>query len=83
MTSRRVETLEPEDLASLGSMFDETWAAVAAGFDHADEDAKAAARARLARILLELVDQEDGPELIKQTAVRAFLQSQDSLAPAE
>ena len=82
MTPIRRETFEPEDLASLGSIFDQAWASVAASFEHADEDTRAAARARLARILLQLAARQVGPDSLKQVAVRAFLEIPTSFAPA-
>ncbi len=75
MTPSRRETLEPETLAFLGSTFDETWAAVAATFEHGDDGTKAVARARLASIMLQLADQQVGPEHIKQMAISIFKQS--------
>ncbi len=83
MTPIRMETFEPEDLASLGSIFDQAWASVAAGYEHADEDTRAAARARLARILLQLAARRVAPESLRQVAVRAFLQIPASFAPAD
>ncbi len=82
MTPIRTETFEPEDLASLGSIFDQAWASVAASFEHADEETRAAARARLARILLQLAARQVGPESLKQVAIRAFLEVPTSFAPA-
>jgi hypothetical protein len=82
MSPIRTETFEPEDLASLGSIFDQAWASVAASYEHTDEDTRAAARARLARILLQLAARQVGTESLKQVAVRAFLQIPASFAPA-
>jgi hypothetical protein len=72
MIGRRPETFEPEVLAKLGSIYDETWASVAAGFEQATEATRAAARSRLAGILLELVEQQLVPENLKQRALTIF-----------
>ena len=79
MSSRRPETFEPEVLAKLGSAYDEAWASLAAGFEHAGETARAAARARLAEIMLGLVEQQLMPESLKQRALTMF---QFDAAPA-
>jgi hypothetical protein len=79
MSSRRPETFEPEVLAKLGSAYDEAWASVAAAFEHAGETAQAAARAKLAEIMLGLVEQQVMPERLKQRALTMF---QFDVAPA-
>lgn len=83
MDARRAETFEPEDLKFLGSIFDEAWSAVAAGFDHADEATRAAARTRLAGLLLELADSETNNERIKQAVVHIFRLSPPTGVAAE
>ncbi|MEI9900778.1 MAG: hypothetical protein WDN31_12380 [Hyphomicrobium sp.] len=72
MVAERTETFEPEDLKALGSIFDETWAAIAAGFDHADEATRTAARTRLACLLLQLAGDDAGHDHIKQAVVHIF-----------
>jgi hypothetical protein len=65
------KVLGPEELASIGSLFDETWAAVGGSLG----DAEAAdARTRLASIMIGLADLGSlAPEEIKRTAIRIFL----------
>lgn len=75
MVMRRTETFEPEDLALLGSIFDETWASIEAAFEHADEGARAAARTRLAELLLQLAGHEASHDHIRQTVLHVFLQT--------
>ena len=63
------EVIEPEELAQLGQVFDEAWAAVGAtaGEGRADQ------RAILASILLRLADlRQLGPDQMKATALRIF-----------
>jgi hypothetical protein len=71
----RVENFEPEDLAELGSMFDESWAAVEPAFEHADEVTRASARTRLAALLLQLAGHESNRESIRRTVLHIFLQA--------
>ena len=63
------EIMEPEELAKVGSVFDEAWAALSttAGDDSADQ------RATLASIILRLANLGQlGPEQMKATALRIF-----------
>ena len=63
------EIMEPEELAQVGSVFDEAWAALraTAGEDSADQ------RATLASIILRLANLGQlGPEQMKATALRIF-----------
>lgn len=73
MIAGRTETFEPEDLALLGSAFDEAWAAISSFFRDADEPTRADARVRLAQLLLELAEREVSREDIKRVVLRAFL----------
>ena len=62
----------PEELAALGSAFDEAWGAVE-GTSGADARAAADARTRLASIMIGLAQLgELGPEEIRRTAIRIF-----------
>jgi hypothetical protein len=72
MIAGRTEILEPEDLALLGSTFDEAWAAISANFDLADEGTRAEARTRLAGLLLELSGKEASREHIRQVVLHVF-----------
>jgi hypothetical protein len=58
MPTARPETLEPEFLAQLGSIYDEAWASVAASYTHVDTHALADARAELAAIMMRLAADE-------------------------
>jgi hypothetical protein len=63
------EIMEPEELAQVGSVFDEAWDALSAtaGDDSADQ------RATLASIILRLANLGQlGPEQMKATALRIF-----------
>ena len=82
MCPSRRETFEPEDLARLGSMFDEAWAAVAARFAKADEAERAAARARLAGIMMELLNQQLVADGLPQRAIAIFQFADPRAAPA-
>lgn len=73
MIAVRTETFEPEDLALLGSVFDEAWATISSFFRDADEATRAEARMRLAELLLELADREVSHEDIKRVVLHAFL----------
>ncbi len=73
MLARRAEIYEPEDLAVLGSIFDEAWAEIAPGFDHADEATCASIRTRLATLLLQLAGHETGHERLRETVMNIFL----------
>jgi hypothetical protein len=67
------ETIEPEDLAVLGTVFDEVWSSVSGGLRHADVDRRAAARTQLANILLQLVQgRRLGPDEMKRRAIQTF-----------
>lgn len=72
MFTKRPENLEPEDLARLGSLYDQAWAAVAANFADTDAATRTAARSRLAGIMLELLEQQLVSEGLKQRAVSVF-----------
>ena len=63
------EIMEPEELAQLGKVFDEAWAAVGAtaGEERADQ------RTTLATILFRLANlRQLGPDQMKATALRIF-----------
>ena len=72
MATTRIETLDPEDLARLGSLYDAAWAAVAPSHNHLSGAAIQAARARLAAIMLELTRQQSVHENLKQRALVIF-----------
>lgn len=75
MFAGRTETFEPEDLALLGSIFDEAWMAISSLFRDADEATRAEARMRLAELLLELTGREASHEEIKHVVLHVFLQA--------
>ena len=75
MLAQRAEIYEPEDLAVLGSIFDETWADIAPEFDHADEATCASVRTRLATLLLQLAGRETGHERLRETVLNIFLKA--------
>jgi hypothetical protein len=83
MSVKHPGTFEPEALARLGVIFDDTWESVAAGFEHAGEATRAAARSRLAGILLELVDQQLMTDNLKQRALIIFQTEGIPARPAE
>ena len=60
MPASRPETFEPEVLALLGSIYDETWSCVAAGYAQADPKTREEARAELAAIMLRLAEEKLG-----------------------
>src|SRR6185436_12459117 len=63
------EIMEPEELAQLGSVFDETWAAVSGSVG----EGSAEQRTSLAIILLRLANlRQLGPDQMKATALRIF-----------
>ena len=63
------EIMEPEELAQLGTVFDEAWAAVSATAG----DGRADQRTTLAIILLRLANlRQLGPDQMKATALRIF-----------
>jgi hypothetical protein len=76
-------TFEPEALARLGLIFDDAWESLAVGFEHTSEAARAAARSRLAGILLELVDQQLMTDNLKQRALIIFQTEVIPTRPAE
>lgn len=72
MQVSRVETLEPEELARLGSAYDEAWAAIAPRLSPLDDSARAAARVRLAAIMLELTHFQMPDDGLKLRALMIF-----------
>ena len=63
------EIMQPEELAQLGTVFDEAWAAVGA----TAAEGRADQRVILASILLRLANlRQLGPEQLKATALRIF-----------
>ena len=73
MTTFRREAFQPDELAILGSAFDQIWSAVGAELGDIDTKRKAAARTRLANIivLLAKVGEFDAEEM-KAMSVRIF-----------
>ncbi len=72
MPTVRPETLEPEFLAQLGSIYDEAWASVAASYTHVDTHALADARAELAAIMMRLAADELASGELKDQAIHEF-----------
>jgi hypothetical protein len=72
MPTARPETLEPEFLAQLGSIYDEAWASVAASYTHVDTHALADARAELAAIMMRLAADELASGELKDQAIHEF-----------
>ena len=73
MTPNRREAFEPEDLAILGSAFDQIWTIVDSELGDAGPERKGAARTRLANIKLQLAKHGQlDPEEIKGMAIRIF-----------
>ncbi|MFZ1988640.1 MAG: hypothetical protein WAW96_02615 [Alphaproteobacteria bacterium] len=71
MTIHDRKVLGPEELATIGSVFEEAWAAVGGSLGGAEA---ADARARLASIMIGLAQIGSlAPEEIKRTAIRIFL----------
>ena len=69
MTNHGNEILEPEELAQLGVVFDETWAAVKASTGEGSVELRTA----LACTLLQLAHlRQLGPDQMKATALRLF-----------
>jgi hypothetical protein len=65
------KVLGPEELATIGSLFEETWAAVGGALGGTGA---ADARTRLASIMIGLAEVGSlGPEEMKRTAIRIFL----------
>jgi hypothetical protein len=83
MRASHPETFGPEVLALLGSMYDEAWASVAAGYAHADRVTREAARAELAAIMLRLAEEQLGSNDLKDKVLRIFMGGSMSAAPAE
>ena len=70
MILNRREVFQPEDLANLGSAFDQTWTIVGCRLG---DTAPSAARTRLADIVLRLTSvNEIDPDEIKRMAIRIF-----------
>jgi hypothetical protein len=73
MTTDRRGVFEPEDLAILGSAFDQIWRVVASELGDADHTRKVAARRRLANIMLQLAKLSRlEPDEIKRMAIQIF-----------
>ena len=73
MLANHREAFLPEDLSSLGSAFDQIWTSVELELDGMDAERKAAARTRLAHIILLLAKATQlDPDEIKRTAVQIF-----------
>lgn len=73
MTTDRREVFEPEDLAILGSAFDQIWRVVASELGDTDHTRKVAARRRLANIMLQLAKLSRlEPDEIKRMAIQIF-----------
>ncbi len=72
MPAARPETLEPEFLAQLGSIYDEAWASVAVSYAHVDADALAEARAELAAIVMRLAAGQLASGELKDQAIHEF-----------
>jgi hypothetical protein len=82
MKPQRPETFEPEVLALLGAIFDETWAALAPKFRHAHAIELAAARGRLASIMLGLAEDQLASSDLKQRALAIFTGDHQRAAPS-
>jgi hypothetical protein len=73
MTTSRRETFQPEELAILGSVFNQIWSVVGAELGDIDHKRKAAARTRLANIVVLLAKSgEFDVEEMKAMSVRIF-----------
>jgi hypothetical protein len=83
MATIRIETFAPEDLARLGSIFDEAWIALAPSLEHRGDAAIAAARGRLAGIMLELSQQQLVANNLKARALVIFHHSSDAAPIAQ
>jgi hypothetical protein len=83
MRAPRPETFEPEVLALLGSIYDEAWASLAAGYVQADPVTRDGARAELAAIMLRLAERQLGSDDLKAKALRIFKRGSVATAPAE
>jgi hypothetical protein len=69
MILNRREVFQPEDLANLGSAFDQTWTIVGGRLSDTD---LSAARSRLADIVLRLARDDIDPDEIQHMAIRIF-----------
>jgi hypothetical protein len=84
MTRTRKEIFEPEALATLGTVFDETWAALAAELGPTDDATSEQARLRLAGILMELAKLGQlNSEEMKGAAIRAYSEPGISHSPGQ
>jgi hypothetical protein len=83
MRAPRPETFEPEVLALLGSIYDEAWASLAAGYTQADGATREGARAELAAIMLRLAERQLGSNDLKDKALRIFRRASVATAPTE
>ena len=71
------KVLGPEELTTIGSLFDETWAAVGGSLGGAGA---AEARTRLASIMIGLAEIGSlAPEEIQRRAIRIFLSAPDGV----
>lgn len=81
MTTYRREAFQPEELAILGSAFDQIWSAVGAELGGAEPRRKAGARTRLANIIVLLAKlggvRRRGDEAM---SVKIFIQSKSRSA---
>jgi hypothetical protein len=78
------EIFEPEALATLGTVFDETWAALASELGPIDDATSEQARLRLAGILMELAKLSQlNSEEMKGAAIRAYSEPGMSHSPAQ
>ncbi|MFA5898442.1 MAG: hypothetical protein WC829_04955 [Hyphomicrobium sp.] len=73
MSTQQAEFFEPEDLALLGSIFDETWSTIDPGFRQADESVRSGARTRLAALLLKLAGCESDRDNLRQVVLHIIL----------
>lgn len=83
MRAPRPETFEPEVLALLGSIYDEAWASLAAGYVQADRTTREGARAELAAIMLRLAERQLASNDLKAKALRIFKRGSGSATPAQ
>ena len=73
MLANHREAFQPEDLSSLGAAFDQVWTLVDSDLAGTDAERKAAARTRLAHIILLLAKATQlDPDEIKRTALQIF-----------
>jgi hypothetical protein len=83
MRAPRPETFEPEVLALLGSIYDEAWTSVAAGYAQADSATREGARAELAAIMLRLAERQLGSSDLRDKALRIFRRGSESATRAQ